>query len=133
MKKTLALVVILLFYSICLSQDYSHDELSDKLKSSLKLKQTGQGLTGLGVMLGVGGFSLMLAGATEFNDYDKDAGTYKIGYLCMVGGVATITTGITLWIVGEVNNSRYKRLLSNSDMKLSLVAKKQGIGLQLTF
>ena len=50
-----------------------------------------------------------------------------------MGGIATTTTGITLWIVGGAKSNRYKRLLNNSDIKLSLVTKKQGIGLQLTF
>lgn len=145
MKKTIVLVVILIFNSICFSQDYSQEELSSRLRKSLRMKHTGQTLTVVGIVLEVVGIVLYVKGTMEeFDeiydddyDFDEDYDEYNsssiVGSLFTIGGTACLGTGIPLWIVGNIKSNRYRNLLNNSDMTLSLVAKNRGIGLQLTF
>jgi hypothetical protein len=124
-------------------------ELSLKLKSSLQMKNTGQGLTGLGINLNVVGFFLIANGEKENiidinennsphtgpSNLSSDAGSEKIliGTIGIVAGTVMTVTGVTLWIVGGAKSNRYERLMNESKTKVSMNINQKGIGLHLYF
>jgi len=145
MKIINSILIILICFSASFSQD-SQEVLSRKLKSSLRMKSTGKYLVGFGVVASLVGVGFAVKGANEQNEYteqfnqgnyddlnDDGEASYQISYYCLAGGVALIGTGITLWTVGGIKSSRYKRLLDESKNEFSLNFNKHGIGLQYNF
>ena len=142
MRNCIIICITLLLFSIGFSQDYSEDELSMKLKRSLKMKGTGQGLVGGGAILAGLGLVMYLEGADEMGVYSTKnnsnvgtdgAGKFFGGFVLLMGGVAAINTGVAFWIVGGAKANRYKRQMKSYEKKVSLGVNRNGIGLQFKF
>ena len=146
MKKVIIAAIVFGLYSISFGQGHSQEELSRKLKSSLSMKSTGKLLTGVGVVSFVGGVVFVIKQINEMDEYneqfnsgdydnlnDNGAASGRVASLFFIGGTVFIGTGVTLWIVGGIKSNRYKRLLDESENKLSLNINKRGVGLQFNF
>lgn len=144
MKKLVVIITLLVAVSTAFSQDYSEEELRTKLRSSLKMKHTGQGLVIGGAILNVIGIPLYIMGVNEADVYEYDSygnqtndgdglGKMLGGLALMVVGDIALAGGITFWIIGGARSNRYNRLIDESGYGLSLKAGNRGIGLQLNF
>lgn len=146
MKKFIIFAIVFGLYSISFCQDYSQEELSNKLKSSLRMKTTGKVLVGVGAVSFVGGVVFLIKGIQESEEYtdqfnqgnydnlnDDGAASGRVASIFFIGGTALVGTGVTLWIIGGIKSNRYKRLLEESGNKLSLNINRRGVGLQFNF
>lgn len=143
MKNISIFILIFTIYLNCYSQQYSQEELKSKLQVSLKQRQIGQELVVAGVMLDVIGVVYLVKGTNEertnlgnifnTNHEKEDAREFWMGLLLVVVGDAALFTGIPFWISGSKKFDRYKKLLNNSEKKLSLKVNNRGIGLQYSF
>jgi len=147
MSKLLILMLTAVLTSLGFSQEYSQEELSQKLKNALNTMHTGQGLTTAGIGLNVAGIviyaiGLNKAASTETDYYDdsddsddsvEGAGQMLGGLVLMITGDVCLGVGIPLWIVGGSRASRYKRMLKQYDKGLSFRTSSRGIGLYYNF
>ncbi len=92
-----------------------------------KLKTAGIITTGLGVGCFIGGIAMI---ASEANDpyYDaNDPGpTATAGALGIIGSVPAVLGGVTMWVIGGVNNAKMKKQglgFSNTKNGMGLVYK----------
>jgi hypothetical protein len=147
MKKIIVLLVVLMFSTVCFSQEYTQEKLSAKLKSAMSMRNTGKGLTGAGIGLNVIGLVVYMVGINKMaestnddyyssydnNDSDDGVGMVLGGAVLMIAGDVMMAVGIPLWIVGGVRSGRYQRLLNQNKTSLNLNFDQKGIGLQLHF
>lgn len=146
MKNLIILIIIFIFCSVVIGQEFAQEELSRKLKSSLKMKNTGKMLTGLGVASFVVGVGFLIKGINESNEYtrqfnqgnydnlnDDGAASGRVARILFIGGTAFSISEVTLWIVAGTKSNRYMRLLDESRNKLTFDFSKRGIGLKLYF
>lgn len=139
MKKTSALIILCFLYTVGLSQDNIQDELSSKLKSSLKMKKTGKYLVGAGAVVTASGIYFYVDGLITLLgnvlDTDDSGAVNEIfaGSVLISAGQALIGTGTALWIVGGTKSNRYQRMLKIAPKEVSLGFSKNGFGLCFKF
>lgn len=92
-----------------------------------KLKRMGIITTGLGVGCFIGGVAMVATEANDpyYNENDPSA-TAAAGALGIVGSVPAVLGGITMWVIGGVNNAKMKKAgfsISNTKDGMGIVYK----------
>lgn len=141
MRKIYALIILVFFYTNCLSQSNYQDELSIKLQNAIKMKKTGKNLFVTGLIGTASGLYFTIDGIqkVELNLFDSSSDGAEneeeliIGIVILVVGEALLITGTSLWIAGGSRSNRYKKMLKKTSGGLGLGFCNEGFGIYYKF
>lgn len=108
-----------------------------KVEKFRRLKSTGTKLTVAGGILVITGISMIING-TKSTNYGGTTqttvnSTANNGALIWLAGIASLGTGIPLWIVGGHQQSKYERRFENLSLGFNLTPQNTGLTLTVRF
>lgn len=110
----------------------------EKAEKYRRMKNTGTTLTVLGTTLSIIGIAVLLNSSetTTYNGsstHTTTSGNPESGAAAYLIGTACVGAGIPLWIVGGINQGRYRRKYESVTVGASIVPQRPGLTLRYRF